>query len=403
MKRAFFAIIALAVVGCSGADKEKKTNDVEPTKKQATEVKHEESVVTSTEECTIAAEPVAEKPKELKKRPVYDDSVDYGEPYVVEIKDRNIVMVNVSRSGNVMVDDNIYSLRDLVREGEHSRISKLIYDFLVMEDRSEKRSVEIEPGKSFDLSNGIVSLRVDPEATDEIYSEVYYEIEHAFDCYRDYVARRLYGESYWDLPGKVQKYLRKRVPAKISDAYDPYYKLVIVADDKEIKRPELTFTEEASEFNNFDFDMDVVEEEIKRPELTFTNDASDFDDFEFEMDVVEEEIYDSEEIFTVLEDPATFQGGGIAEFRKWVMERMKYPQIAFENGIQGNVVIEFVVDEEGKIRRIKVLQSPDPVLSEAAIKVLDDANKLKRGWKPGKQRGKAVKQKFVIPVSFKIP
>jgi protein TonB len=105
----------------------------------------------------------------------------------------------------------------------------------------------------------------------------------------------------------------------------------------------------------------------------------------------------------VLEDPATFQGGGIAEFRKWVMERMKYPQIALENAIQGNVIIEFVVNEEGKIRRMKVLQSPDPVLSEAAVKVLEEANKLKRGWKPGTLEGKAVKQKFVLPVSFKLP
>ena len=142
--------------------------------------------------------------------------------------------------------------------------------------------------------------------------------------------------------------------------------------------------------------------QIEAPELLFTENASEFDDFDFDMDVVEEEIDESEEIFTLLEDPATFQGGGIAEFRKWVMEKVKYPQIALENGIQGNVIIEFVVDEEGKIGRMKVLQSPDPVLSEAAIKVLEDANKLKRGWKPGKKHGKAVKQKFVLPVSFKI-
>ena len=334
----------------------------------------EKPVVANIEECDTATEPVAEKPKELKKRPVYDDSVDYGEPLVVEIKDRNVVMVNVSRSGGLMVDDNIYSPRDLVREGEHSRISKLIYDFLVMEDCSEKRSVEIEPGSSFDLSEGIVSLRVDPEATDEIYSEVYYEIEHAFDLYRNYVAEKLYGKAYTELESEQQNCLRMRLPAKISDADYPYSKLVIVADDKEIKVPELTFSNVAIEFDNFDFDMDVVEEEID----------------------------ESEKIFTVLEDPATFQGGGIGEFRKWVMSKTRYPQIAFENGIQGNVVIEFVVDEEGKIGRIKVLQSPDPVLSEAAIKVLEDANKLKRGWKPGTLEGKAVKQKFVFTVSFKI-
>ena len=142
--------------------------------------------------------------------------------------------------------------------------------------------------------------------------------------------------------------------------------------------------------------------QIETPDIMFTEDASEFDNFEFDMDVVEEEIDESEEIFTVLEDPATFQGGDIRTFRKWVMDRIKYPQIAQENGIQGNVVIEFVVDEEGKIGRIKVLQSPDPVLTEAAVKVLEEANKLKKGWKPGKQRGKAVKQKFVLPVAFQL-
>ena len=362
MKKLLFATMILAVVGCSGADKEKKNNDVEPTKKQATEVKPEEP--------DTAAEPVAEKPKELKKRPVYDDSVDYGEPYVVEIKDRNIVMVNVSRSGSLMVDDNIYSPRDLVREGEHSRISKLIYDFLVMEDRSEKRSVEIEPGESFDISEGIVSLRVDPEATDEIYSEVYYEIEHAFDLYRNYVAVKLYGKAYAELESEQQNCLRKRLPAKISDAYDPYSKLLIVADDKEIKVPELIFTE----------------------------DASEFDDFEFDMGDVEEEIVEDDEIFTILEDPATFQGGGLGDFRNWVMERVRYPQFAQENGIQGNVIVEFVIDETGQLGRIKVLQSPDPVLSDATIAVLQKSPK----WKPGTKRGKAVKMKFVVPVMFKL-
>ena len=373
MKRCVFAVMVLAVVGCSGADKEKKTNDVEPTEKQTTEVKHEESVVANIEECDTAAEPVAEKPKELKKRPVYDDSVDYGEPLVVEIHDRNVVFVNVSRSGNLMVDDYFYSPWDLVREGEHSRISKLIYDFLVMEDRSEKRSVEIEPGKSFDISKGIVSLRVDPESTDEIYSEVYYEIEHAFDLYRNYVAEKLYGKAYAELESEQQTCLRQRVPAKIIDADNPYDKFVIVADDKE----------------------------IKLPELIFTNDASDFDDFSFDMEQ-EADVIGGEEVYTVLDDPATFQGGGIAEFRIWVMERLKYPQFAIENGIQGNVIIEFVVDEEGMISRMKVLQSPDASLSEATINLLKTVKNLKNGWKPGKLNGKAVKQKFVLPVSFKL-
>ena len=321
-------------------------------------------------------ETVAETPKRLKNRPMYDNSMDYGEPIVVEIKERNIVEVNLPCSGNIMVDNQIYKRSDLVRNHTgHSRLSHEIYKFLVDEELSEKRVKELVPHVQIGLSEGVVYLKVDSqdspriEVTPELYSDVYYEIEHAFDCYRDYVAMRLYGESYWDLPGKVQKYLRKCVPARIYDADNPYYKLVIVADDKEIKVPELTFTEDASEFDDFEFDMDVVED-------------------------------DSEEIFTVLEleDPATFQGGSLGDFRNWVMDRVSYPQIAQENGIQGNVIVEFVIDETGQLGRIKVLQSPDPVLSDATIAVLQKSPK----WKPGTKRGKAVKMKFVVPVMFKL-
>jgi protein TonB len=148
--------------------------------------------------------------------------------------------------------------------------------------------------------------------------------------------------------------------------------------------------------------LDIVSDDadIKVTELVFADDASAFDDidFSFDVDEVEEEIDEDDEIFTILEDPATFRGGGLPEFRNWVMERLRYPQIAQENGIQGNVIIEFVVDTNGEIANIKVLQSPDPVLSDAAIAVLKKSPK----WKPGKQRGKAVKQKFVLPVSFKL-
>ena len=140
------------------------------------------------------------------------------------------------------------------------------------------------------------------------------------------------------------------------------------------------------------------DKKIDTPDLLFTEDASMFDDFEFDMGEVEEEIVEDDEIFTILEDPATFRGGGLSEFRKWVMERIKYPQIAQEMGITGNVILEFVIDETGQLGRIKVLHSPDQVLSDAAISVLQKSPK----WKPGKQRGKAVKMKFVLPVLFKL-
>ena len=135
--------------------------------------------------------------------------------------------------------------------------------------------------------------------------------------------------------------------------------------------------------------------------IVFTDDADEFDDFDIVIEDKEEEI-EEEEIFVTVEEMPTFQGGGLPEFRNWVQQNVKYPQIALENGIQGNVVVQFVVGPDGKMSNFKVLQSPDKTLSDATIAVLNEGNKLKRGWKPGKQRGKAVKVSFTMPVRFVI-
>ena len=135
--------------------------------------------------------------------------------------------------------------------------------------------------------------------------------------------------------------------------------------------------------------------------IVFAEDADEFDDFEMIIEEKEEEIVE-EEIFITVEDMPTFRGGGLPEFRNWVQQNVKYPQIALENGIQGNVVIQFVVGPDGKMTNFKVLQSPDKTLSDATIDVLKKANEMKNGWKPGKQRGKPVKVSFTLPVAFKI-
>ena len=99
-----------------------------------------------------------------------------------------------------------------------------------------------------------------------------------------------------------------------------------------------------------------------------------------------------------LDEPATFKGGGLLEFRRWVMERITYPKIAADNGIQGEVIIEFVIDEKGELGGIKVLKSPDPSLSNMLIAVLKKSPR----WKPSVHEGKKVKTRFVLPVNFKL-
>ena len=136
---------------------------------------------------------------------------------------------------------------------------------------------------------------------------------------------------------------------------------------------------------------------IETPDLLFSDDASAFDDFEFEVEEVVETIVE-EEIFVTAEEMPTFQGGDLSKFRNWVQNNVKYPQIALENGIQGNVVIKFVVEKDGKLSNIQVLQTPDKTLADAAVQVLQKSPK----WKPGKQRNKPVRVTYTLPVSFKI-
>ncbi|MBQ6612854.1 MAG: energy transducer TonB [Alistipes sp.] len=136
---------------------------------------------------------------------------------------------------------------------------------------------------------------------------------------------------------------------------------------------------------------------IDTPDLLFSDDAAAFEDFEFEVEEVVEQIVE-EEIFVTAEEMPTFQGGDLSKFRNWVQQHVKYPQIALENGIQGNVVIKFVVEKDGKLSNIQVLQSPDKTLADAAVQVLQKSPK----WKPGKQRNKPVRVTYTLPVSFKI-
>ena len=139
----------------------------------------------------------------------------------VELKERNVLIVNVSKSGDIMVGNQIYKRSDLVRNHTgHSRLSKETYDFLVDDDRSEKDPTKptVIDGKSVLLSQGIVSLKADNETTFDIYMQVQDELTHAFNCYRDYISNQVYSKKFDDLETEQQETLRKRVPPKISEA-----------------------------------------------------------------------------------------------------------------------------------------------------------------------------------------
>ena len=108
----------------------------------------------------------------------------------------------------------------------------------------------------------------------------------------------------------------------------------------------------------------------------------------------EEEISEAE-IFTVVESMPEFPGG-MGELMKFLAQNIKYPPLAKESGIQGRVFINFVVEPTGKISNVKVLRGIGGGCDEEAVRVVESMP----SWKPGKQRGKAVRVSYNLPVKF---
>ncbi len=102
--------------------------------------------------------------------------------------------------------------------------------------------------------------------------------------------------------------------------------------------------------------------------------------------------------YAAVEAKPTFNGGDADSFIKYVQQNIKYPENALENGVEGKVTVNFVVDATGKIRNAKVVNGVDDELNAEALRVVEAAP----AWTPAKQNGKNVPVTCSIPVTFKI-
>ena len=103
------------------------------------------------------------------------------------------------------------------------------------------------------------------------------------------------------------------------------------------------------------------------------------------------------EVFQVVEEMPEFPGG-MAECMKWLNQNIKYPADAKEKGVQGRVIVQFVVEKDGTIVNAKVVRGVDPDLDAEALRVVNQSPK----WKPGKQKGEAVRVKYTLPIMFRL-
>jgi len=145
-------------------------------------------------------------------------------------------------------------------------------------------------------------------------------------------------------------------------------------------------------------DDDVEIEEVEMQSLEDdANTLVEVVDLSADSGPSEDEEAEANQIFTVVEQQPEFPGGEAA-LMQFIKKNLKYPAFAAENGIQGRVTLSFTVEKDGSIANIEVMRSPAEELSKEAIRVVSSMPK----WKPGKQRGKPVRVKYVLPVTFRL-
>lgn len=146
--------------------------------------------------------------------------------------------------------------------------------------------------------------------------------------------------------------------------------------------------------------INIVEDEVEvaKVEIASTeDDQTEAQTIVFAPPPVVEEDPTENEIFTVVEDMPKFPGGDIA-LLKYINENVQYPVIAQENGIQGRVICSFTVNKDGRVTDAVVLRGVDASLDKEALRIINSMP----AWTPGKQRGKAVRVKYTLPIMFRL-
>lgn len=112
---------------------------------------------------------------------------------------------------------------------------------------------------------------------------------------------------------------------------------------------------------------------------------------------IEKEEIPTNEIFAIVEKMPEYPGG-MAEMMKYLSQNIKYPMHAREVGIQGRVIVVFVVNKDGSITNPEVVKGVEKSLNQEAIRVITSMPK----WEPGTQRGKPVRVRYTLPVVFRL-
>ena len=147
--------------------------------------------------------------------------------------------------------------------------------------------------------------------------------------------------------------------------------------------------------------IQVVEDDVEVEDEIDINAEVDQDEvieeYEFTPPEIEEEEIVEAEIFKVVEEMPEFPGGA-AKLMEYIQKNIKYPMMARESDIQGRVFVNFVVEPDGSISNVTVMRGIGGGCDEEAVRVVNSMP----NWKPGKQRGSAVRCAYTVPIIFKL-
>ena len=144
--------------------------------------------------------------------------------------------------------------------------------------------------------------------------------------------------------------------------------------------------------------IEIVDDDVETDDIEISVETDQNEVIEiYEAPDVEEEEVVEQEVFTIVEQMPSFPGGD-QKMYEYLGKNIKYPQVARETGIQGRVFVNFVVEPDGSVSNVKVLRGIGGGCDEEAMRVVKGMPK----WAPGKQRGKAVRVSYTLPVVFKL-
>jgi len=193
---------------------------------------------------------------------------------------------------------------------------------------------------------------------------------------------------------KQEKKEEKIIKAKI----EPKKVVEQVRETQKFTAPEIKKDELVNEENQVKDQADLDEKvAVGVKDQEGTKDRTDVairNDISVNTNESEEKKEVAQKIFDVVEQQPAFPGN----LNQFLRDNIHYPTVAQENGIQGKVIVQFVVEANGSISDVRVVRSVDPSLDKEAVRVVKSMPK----WSPGKQNGQAVRVRFTLPVNFKL-